>query len=101
MANIYNSIANGGTIWQPRLISRILGVDGSVVKDYPPVEKGKIPTTPDKIAIIQQALAQVTTAPTGTATSAFTGFSPPAAGKTGTAEQAKDPHSWFASYFPA
>lgn len=101
MANIYNSIANGGTIWQPRLVSRILNVDGSVVKDYPPVEKGKLPTTPDKLAIIQQALAQVTTSPTGTATGAFAGFTPPVAGKTGTAEQAKDPHSWFASYFPA
>ncbi len=101
MANIYNSIANGGTIWQPRLVSRILGVDGSVVKDYPPIEKGKIPTSPQNIATMQQALAQVTTTPTGTATSAFVGFNPPAAGKTGTAEQAKDPHSWFASYFPA
>jgi penicillin-binding protein 2 len=101
MANIYNSIANGGTIWQPRLVSRILNVDGSVAKDYPPVEKGKIPTSPQNIAVMQQALAQVTTSATGTATSAFTGFSPPAAGKTGTAEQAKDPHSWFASYFPA
>ena len=101
MANIYNSIANGGTIWQPRLVSRILNVDGSVAKDYPPVEKGKIPTSAQNIAVMQQALAQVTTTPTGTATSAFTGFSPPAAGKTGTAEQAKDPHSWFASYFPA
>ncbi|MDQ2787091.1 MAG: penicillin-binding protein 2 [Chloroflexota bacterium] len=101
MANIYNSIANGGTIWQPRLVSRILNVDGSVYKDYPPVEKGKIPTSAANIAVMQQALLQVTTTPTGTATSVFTGFSPPIAGKTGTAEQAGDPHSWFASYFPA
>lgn len=101
MANIYNSIANGGTIWQPRLVSRILGVDGSVVKDYPPVEKGKVPTSAQNLAVIQQALLQVTTSATGTATGAFAGFSPPVAGKTGTAEQAKDPHSWFASYFPA
>ena len=101
MANIYNSIANGGTIWQPRLVSRALNADGSVAKDYPPVQKGKIPTSAANIAVMQQALLQVTTSATGTATSAFTGFSPPAAGKTGTAEQAKDPHSWFASYFPA
>jgi penicillin-binding protein 2 len=101
MANIYNSIANGGTIWQPRLVSRILNVDGTVNKDYPPVEKGKIPTSAANIAVIQQALLQVTTTPTGTATSVFTGFNPPVAGKTGTAEQAGDPHSWFASYFPS
>jgi len=101
MANIYNSIANGGTIWQPRLVSRILNVDGSVNKDYPPVEKGKIPTSAANIAVMQQALQQVTTTPTGTAVSVFTGFSPPVAGKTGTAEQPGDPHSWFASYFPA
>ncbi len=101
MANIYNSIANGGTIWQPRLVSRILNVDGSVSKDYPPVEKGKIPTSAANLAVIQQALVQVTTTATGTATSVFTGFNPQVAGKTGTAEQAKDPHSWFASYFPA
>ncbi len=101
MANIYNSIANGGTIWQPRLVSRVLGVDGSVVKDYPPVEKGKIPLSAANLAVMQQALLQVTTTGTGTATSVFTGFNPQVAGKTGTAEQAKDPHSWFASYFPA
>lgn len=101
MANIYNSIANGGTIWQPRLVSRILNVDGSVAKDYPPVQKGKIPISPTDLAVMKQALLQVTTSPTGTATSVFTGFSPPVAGKTGTAEQAGDPHSWFASYFPA
>lgn len=101
MANIYNSIANGGTIWQPRLVARVLNVDGSVAKDYPPVEKGKIPTTPERLAVIKQALQQVTTSASGTATSAFTGLNPPAAGKTGTAEQPGDPHSWFASYYPA
>jgi penicillin-binding protein 2 len=101
MANIYNSIANGGTIWQPRLVSRILNVDGTVFKDYPPIQKGKVPTSAANIAVMQQALLQVTTTSTGTATSVFTGFNPPVAGKTGTAEQAGDPHSWFASYFPA
>jgi penicillin-binding protein 2 len=105
MANVYNSIANGGTIWQPRLVSRILNVDGSVAKDYPPVEKGKIPTTPERLAVIKAALLQVTTSPTGTAASVFKGFTPPIGGKTGTAEQrsstSSDPHSWFASYYPA
>ncbi|MCA1666406.1 MAG: penicillin-binding protein 2 [Thermomicrobia bacterium] len=101
MANIYNSLANGGTIWQPRLVSRVLNVDGSVFKDYPPVEKGKVPTSAANIAVMQQALVKVTTTATGTATSVFTGFTPTVAGKTGTAEQAGDPHSWFASYFPA
>ncbi len=101
MANIYNSIANGGTIWQPRLVSRILNVDGSVAKDYPPVEKGKLPITPEHLVVMQQALQMVTTSASGTATIAFKGMNPPPAGKTGTAEQAADPHSWFASYYPA
>jgi len=43
----------------------------------------------------------VTTTATGTATGAFKGMASPPAGKTGTAEQQGDPHSWFASYYPA
>lgn len=101
MANVYNSIANGGTIWQPRLVSRALTPDGQVAKDFPPVEKGKLPDKPEELAVIKQALIQVTTTPTGTAASVFRGFSPVIAGKTGTAEQQGDPHSWFASYYPA
>lgn len=101
MATIYNAIANGGTLWQPRLVARTLNADGSVVRDYPPMEKGKLPIKPENLQVIQAALQQVTTTPSGTAVEAFKGANPPTAGKTGTAEQQGDPHSWFTSYYPA
>jgi len=101
IASIYNSIASNGTIWQPRLVTRTLNADGSVAKDFPPTEKGKLPITPENLVIMQTALQQVTTTATGTATGAFKGMASPPAGKTGTAEQQGDPHSWFASYYPA
>jgi len=101
MAVIYNAIASNGSLWQPRLVTRTLNADGSVAKDYPPVEKSKLPIKPENLAVMQAALQQVTTTPTGTATLVFKGMNPPPAGKTGTAEQQGDPHSWFASYYPA
>ncbi len=100
MATIYNAIASGGTMWQPRLVSRTLNADGSLARDYPPVNKGTLPIKPENLQVMQTALQQVTTSGTGTATEAFKGMMSPPAGKTGTAEQQGDPHSWFASYYP-
>ena len=100
MAAIYNALASNGTMWQPRLVSRTLNADGSLARDYPPVNKGKLPIKPENLSVMQTALQQVTTSATGTAVEAFKGMMPPPAGKTGTAEQQGDPHSWFASYYP-
>lgn len=103
-ANVYATIGNGGTIWKPRLIRRIVSGENSrkVIKEYPPLVVGKAPATPGTIEFLQRALLSVTTAENGTATDKFEGFPVPVAGKTGTGQQDKLlPYAWFAAYAPA
>lgn len=103
LAVAYAALANGGTVFEPRLAKAIVGPDGKVVREIPPKVKGKVPATPELLAYMRDALAQVPV--DGTAVGAFAGFPLgvlPIAGKTGTAQvNGKSDTSWFASYAPA
>src|SRR5690606_15650132 len=37
MASVTATVANGGKVWQPRLVKKVVDRDGSVVKEDPPV----------------------------------------------------------------
>ncbi len=107
VADAYAAIANGGTLWQPYLVQEVKSIDGKAVYTAQPKERGKLPATAEQLAAIRSALAQVTTAPNGTAAGLsvakpFAGETHSVAGKTGTAESdTKDPHAWFAAFSPA
>ena len=103
MAVAYSALANGGTLWAPRLGLRIESPDGRHVEPIKPTRMGKFPVSKKHIAFIRNSLTGVTTG--GTAAAAFVGFplsSIPVAGKTGTADiLPKQPYSWFAAMAPA
>lgn len=102
MANIYNAIANGGTLLRPFLAAKVTLPDGKVVRATERKELSKLPASPVALQMIHKAMADITTAPNGTALTAFVGVAIPVAGKTGTAEvPPQQPHAWFASYAPA
>jgi penicillin-binding protein 2 len=102
LARAYAALANGGTLYAPRVAKALLSADGTRVTPIPPKAIGKLPIAPNVLAYIRSALTGVTQPP-GTAAGAYAGF--PAglvAGKTGTAEvQDKQPTAWFASFAPA
>ena len=103
LARAYAALANGGTLYAPRVAKALLSADGTRVTPIPPKKLGKLPIAPTVLAYIRSALTGVTQ-PGGTANLAFSGF--PAglvAGKTGTAEVGPDksPTAWFASFAPA
>jgi penicillin-binding protein 2 len=103
-ANLYATIANGGTIFRPNLIRKIVSADGSnkVIREFKPTRLGRAPASPQAIAFIKQALKLVTTTPKGTADKVFRTSAISAAGKTGTGEvDGKKPLAWFAGYAPA
>ena len=104
MAMAYGALANGGTLFAPRLAKGLLSVDGRTSTLLPPVARSKVDATPATLAYIRNALAQVT-GKEGTAAKAFAGFPQgqlAVAGKTGTADAFnKQPTSWFASFAPA
>ena len=102
LATGYAAIANGGTVYEPRLAKAILKPDGSLAKIIKPVVKDKVNVDPAILDYIRQSLGEVTTR--GTAGGAFGGFPMQqvhVAGKTGTAEvEGQGDTSWFASFGP-
>jgi len=98
----YAAIANGGTMWQPRLVKGVESPTGKVIAMYKPHARGKLPDSPALLAYIRNALMGVTTV--GTAAYRFTDYPNaqlPIAAKTGTGEVVnKDFTSWFSTFAP-
>ncbi len=102
MARVYAAIANGGTLWQPRVAKAELDADGQLVRTFDPVSDGKVPVSGDALNYIRDALYRVSA--NGTAAGVF-GYGAwplsriPVGSKTGTAERyGEDPTSWFAGF---
>ena len=106
MAMVYAAIANGGKVYEPRLIKAIVAADGELVKEMPPVVANEVTGARAQRAIsfLQDTLPGVTT--DGSGREPFAGFpldQIPVASKTGSAQVTGDKvsTSWFASYAPA
>jgi penicillin-binding protein 2 len=99
--NYYAALANGGTLWAPRIIDKVVGADGQVLNANPPKRIGTLPTSPAALQLIRQGLHDVVSSSIGTGYAAFKGMAVSAAGKTGTAQAGSgQPHAWFAAYAP-
>jgi len=99
--NVYAAIANGGTLWTPRIIDKAVDANGAVTDSNAAKPLGTLPASADALHSIRQGLRGVTSDETGTAFRAFQGFGVPTAGKTGTAQAGSgQPHAWFAVYAP-
>lgn len=98
-ARLLMAVANGGLLYRPLLVTRVVRADGAVAAEYPPVVTGTVYLQPGTWDTIRSGLVAVTTR--GTAAAAFRGFGPGAAGKTGSSETGKGTvHAWFACYAP-
>ncbi|MGQ9792148.1 MAG: penicillin-binding protein 2 [Anaerolineae bacterium] len=101
IANLMAAIANGGHLYRPQLVMRVVERTGNERVMQPEV-LGNLPVSVQNLAVIREALTNVTRPPRGTAREAFAGATFTAAGKTGTAESGQEkPHAWFAGYAPA
>jgi penicillin-binding protein 2 len=99
VANAIASIANGGTLYEPRVVSHIIAPStGERIDIAPEIKRDKI-ADEGYIRIAQEGMRQTVTE--GTAT--MLGSLPVSiAGKTGTAQfgTGEQIHSWFVSYAP-
>jgi penicillin-binding protein 2 len=101
IANLLAAVGNGGTLYRPQLVYRIVEPIGPEQVNRPEV-LARLPVSPENLAIIQAGLQGVVGGARGTAREAFTGAAFTAGGKTGTAETGQEePHAWFAGYAPA
>ncbi|WP_084955299.1 penicillin-binding protein 2 [Thermoactinospora rubra] len=100
LATAYAALANGGTLFSPRVGKALVGADGRVLRKITPPVAGRLPVGAKTLAYTRKALADVPKS--GTAAGAFAGFPldrHPVAGKTGTAEVfGQQDTSWFASF---
>lgn len=102
LARAYAALANGGTMYSPRVGEALITPEGKVAARIAPPVTGHLPVSPHTLAYIRDALAAVTTQ--GTAAGAFSQFPLNklcVAGKTGTAEVAgNQATSVYASFAP-
>jgi len=102
LANAYAALANGGTLYSPRIGKALINQDGKVVKRINPPVIRHLPVSRYTLAYIRSALRGVITS--GTAAGAFGGFPLSkvcVAGKTGTADvSGTQANSVFASFAP-
>lgn len=97
--NSISSIANGGTLYKPKIVSHTIDSDGNKTEIQPEIIAENL-ATKSEIKVIQEGMRQTVT--NGTATR-FKNLPVEVAGKTGTAEFGMTKgrvHSWFVSYAP-
>ncbi len=94
------AVANGGTLWKPRVAHAILDENGNVVKKIEPEAIRTNLADPKSIQIVREGMRLV--AAEGTAQAYFSDFVVDVAGKTGTAQTGfqKNAHGWFTAFAP-
>ncbi len=98
IANMVAAIANGGTMYRPRLVSQIRSASGNMTAREPEVSRS-VGIDDRILKIIREGMRETVTE--GTAMS-LSGLPVAIAGKTGTAQfgTGKKTHGWFASFAP-
>jgi cell division protein FtsI/penicillin-binding protein 2 len=104
LINAYSALANGGNLYRPQIVRRVIGPDGAVVKDFEPDLIRELPISQDDLRTMRVAARHV---PVSRHTYNLVDLPIVMAGKSGTAEfglrdrKGRLPfHSWFAGFVP-
>ena len=104
LINAYCALANGGTLYRPQIVRRVLGSDGTVVRDFEPDKIRDLPIDPKFLQVMRVAARNVEVV---RHTYNLVDLPIVSAGKSGTAEfgvrdsRGRLPyHSWFVGFTP-
>ena len=101
------AIANGGTCYYPRLISKVMNANGEVIREDPVRVEGQLDMPEEKVEVVREGMRAVVNEGGGTGSrAALENYV--IAGKTGTAQfptringrNVKDQRTWFISFGP-
>jgi penicillin-binding protein 2 len=105
LAIAYGALANGGTVYKPRVAKAIVSPRGRLIKRIKAPVRGRIPVSQADISYIRDAMYGVVSEKTGTGYGLYHDSNFPlgkvlVGGKTGTAElpNSQEDGSWFASF---
>ncbi|NWF93154.1 MAG: penicillin-binding protein 2 [Syntrophaceae bacterium] len=113
---LISAIANGGRFYLPQVVERVENVYGTVLEEYPPIEKGRADVSEETLRIVREALMGAVNEPHGTGWACALS-EVKVAGKTGTAQVITLPqnfkkgdmdrmplkfrdHAWFVAFAP-
>ena len=98
----YAAIANGGYQVTPHLGAKILDTHGDLVRRVPYAKPRRLSISTETLSVIQSALHEGASTPTGTSYPVFGHYPVQVAGKTGTAQVfGQSDYAWYCSYAPA
>ncbi|MFH1088712.1 MAG: penicillin-binding transpeptidase domain-containing protein, partial [Patescibacteria group bacterium] len=99
IANATAVIANGGTLYKPRLVKNWLSSDGLVIDQVSSEILNDQVASPQNLGYVKNALREAVVSGSGRSLSTF---QVPVAGKTGTAQVSGSDryHSWFTAFAP-
>jgi penicillin-binding protein 2 len=98
LTNYISAIANGGTLYKPRIVSQIKKIDGKVINRSTEIIRDNF-ISPDIIKAVKEGMRATITS--GSA-QLLNGLPVAVAGKTGTAQFGSEnkTHAWFVSFAP-
>ncbi|MGH8935178.1 MAG: penicillin-binding protein 2 [Acidimicrobiia bacterium] len=102
VANAYAAMVNGGTVWEPRMVDKVVDQEGATVFDNPPSAAREIELEPRTVRQLKEDLARVVSGYSGTARGAFGDLGmTQVGGKTGTGEaEGREDSAWFVGVAP-
>ena len=108
MLNAVNVIANGGTLYRPKIVHHVAAADDQTAKPFEPDVIREVPVEPEQLALVREGMESAVASGTAARRGQIEGLR--IAGKTGTAQFCDDimcgvgfeqpEHAWFAAFAP-